>query len=130
MGLVAEVVSGELVVEFQLAPGLVMAHFLLGMVFLADAVVLHQRAGLPDQAGPTPASPATGPSEGMAGRPCALAARPVQLAAAVVAIALGTIVTSTGPHGGRPTRPEFRFSLHSVAQLHGTSVEVLLAVTC
>jgi len=46
-----------------------------------------------------------------------------------VVVALGTIVTSTGPHGGAPDAPRYHFSLHAVAQIHGTSVEVLLAVT-
>ncbi|MBO0731189.1 MAG: hypothetical protein J2P57_18175, partial [Acidimicrobiaceae bacterium] len=49
---------------------------------------------------------------------------------AAVVIVLGTIVTSTGPHGGDPTAPRFHFSLHAVAQMHGTSVEVLLALCC
>ena len=40
VGLVAEVALGALVVEYRLAPGLVMAHFLLGLIFLADAVIL------------------------------------------------------------------------------------------
>ncbi len=44
-------------------------------------------------------------------------------------VVLGTVVTSTGPHGGSPTAPRFHFSLHQVAQLHGTSVEIYLAFT-
>jgi len=43
-------------------------------------------------------------------------------------VTLGTVVTSTGPHGGDPTARRFRFSLHSVAQLHGTSVEIFLVI--
>ncbi len=46
-----------------------------------------------------------------------------------VVVTLGTLVTSTGPHAGAPGVPRFRFSLHTVAQLHGTSVELLLALT-
>jgi cytochrome c oxidase assembly protein subunit 15 len=132
IGLVAEVGLGALVVDFKLAPGLVTAHFLLGMVFLADAVILHQRAGLPDQAGPTPTTPASTatvpPRVWLVGRTPLLFAR-IQLAATALAIALGTIVTSTGPHGGSPDTPRFRFSLHSVAQLHGSAVELLLGIT-
>jgi heme a synthase len=129
VGLLAEVALGALVVDFRLAPGLVMAHFLVGLVFLADAVILHHRAGLPDQPGPTPLSPATVPPKvRLVGRTPLLLAR-VQLAATALAIALGTVVTSTGPHGGAPDTPRFHFSLHSVAQLHGTSVELLLGVT-
>ncbi len=129
LGLLAEVVLGALVVEYKLAPGLVMTHFLLGMVFLSEAVVLHYRAGIVDQpmpgGGPTATVP---PGVVLVGRAPLLLAR-VQLAATAVAIALGTVVTSTGPHGGAPDAPRFHFSLHSVAQLHGTSVEILLGVT-
>jgi cytochrome c oxidase assembly protein subunit 15 len=51
------------------------------------------------------------------------------LALTFVVVVLGTVVTSTGPHAGAPGVPRFGFSLHTVAQLHGTSVEVLLALT-
>ena len=51
------------------------------------------------------------------------------LALTAVVVVLGTVVTSTGPHAGAPGVPRFGFSLHTVAQLHGTSVEVLLALT-
>jgi cytochrome c oxidase assembly protein subunit 15 len=64
----------------------------------------------------------------LVGRTPLLLAR-IQLAATALAIALGTVVTSTGPHGGSPDTPRFHFSLHAVAQVHGTSVELLLAVT-
>ncbi len=129
VGLVAEVALGAIVVDFRLAPGLVTSHFLLGMIFLADAVILHQRARLPDQAGPASESPATVPPKvWLVGSTPLLLAR-IQLAATAVAIALGTVVTSTGPHGGAPGTPRFHFSLHAVAQLHGTSVELLLGVT-
>jgi cytochrome c oxidase assembly protein subunit 15 len=51
------------------------------------------------------------------------------LALTFVVVVLGTVVTSTGPHAGAPGVPRFGFSLHTAAQLHGTSVEVLLALT-
>jgi cytochrome c oxidase assembly protein subunit 15 len=120
-GLVAEVVMGALVVRFKLAPAWVTAHFLLGIAFLAVAVILHHRASIPDHAAARPATPL------VSGRRLLLAR--LQLAATAVAVALGTVVTSTGPHGGSPTAKRFHFSLHSVAQLHGTSVEVLLGIT-
>jgi cytochrome c oxidase assembly protein subunit 15 len=122
IGLLAEVGLGALVVEYKLAPGLVMAHFLLGLVFLADAVVLHHRAGLRD----VDLTRAT--KVRLVGRPQVSLAR-LQLVATAAAITLGTIVTSTGPHGGDPKARRFAFSLHSVAQLHGTSVEILLGIT-
>lgn len=98
-----------------------MAHFLLAMVFLGDAVILHHRAAQPDADRRRRAVPRVGPAAVW------LARLVVVLTAAVVTI--GTVVTSTGPHGGDPHARRFGFSLHSVAQLHGTSVEALLAVT-
>ena len=117
-GLFAEVAMGALVVKYKLAPALVSAHFLLGLAFLAVAVVLYERAGAPDDAAP-PRRLVT---------PTTVALSRILLAATVVVVALGTIVTSTGPHGGDPSARRFRLSLHSVAQLHGISVEVFLLV--
>ena len=93
VGLLAEVVVGGLTVEHKLAPGWVMAHFLLAMVFLADAVVLHYRAALPDT-GPGPTSNAA-----LVSRVQVNLSRLMIVTLAVV-VTLGTIVTSTGPHGG------------------------------
>jgi cytochrome c oxidase assembly protein subunit 15 len=52
-------------------------------------------------------------------------ARLVLVSTAVV-VTFGTLVTSTGPHGGSPQAPRFDFSLHDVAQLHGSSADVLV----
>jgi cytochrome c oxidase assembly protein subunit 15 len=125
-GLLAEVIMGDLVVRYKLAPAWVTAHFLLGIVFLADAVILHHRATIPDDRA-NQANQDAAPVR-LVTRPQLLLSR-LQLTATAVAVALGTVVTSTGPHGGSPTAKRFHFSLHTVAQLHGTSVEVLLAVT-
>ena len=119
VGLLVEVVMGGLVVYSDLNPVLVSIHFLLGLAFLALAVVLHHRAGRPDGA------PAPRPMV----RPAQVWLARLMLAGLVVVVTLGTVVTSTGPHGGSPKAPRFHFSLHSVAQLHGTSVETFLAVT-
>ncbi len=123
-GLIAEVVLGALVVEFKLAPGLVSAHFLLGLIVLADAVILSYRAGLPDdpvlRGRPLPVP--------LVGRAQVMLSRLMLVALALVAV-LGTVVTSTGPHGGSPDTPRFHLSLHRVAQLHGTSAETFLAIT-
>jgi cytochrome c oxidase assembly protein subunit 15 len=121
VGLLAEVALGALVVKDKLAPSLVAAHFLLGLVFLADAVILHQRAALPDDDAGRPRVP-------LVGRTPMLLSRLLLVATAVV-VTLGAVVTSTGPHGGSPDVRRFGFSLHAVAQLHGTSVEVFLAIT-
>lgn len=129
-GLVAEIVLGGLTVEHKLAPGFVTAHFLLALVFLANAIVLHHRAALADDSPPGQPGRARA-----AGRPVAMVSaehlvlsRLLLVACALVCL-LGTVVTSTGPHGGAPQAPRFAFSLHDVAQLHGTSVEVFLFFT-
>jgi cytochrome c oxidase assembly protein subunit 15 len=121
VGLFAEVALGAVLVKAKLAPALVSTHFLLGLVFLANAVILRYRAALPDDSSTT--QPVL-----LVHRSSLLLSR-LMLATAAVVVALGTVVTSTGPHGGDPSAPRFHFSLHSVAQLHGTSVEVFLIVT-
>ena len=118
-GLFAEVAMGALVVYYKLAPALVSAHFLLGLVFLAVAVVLYERAGVPD---------GDNGREPLVSRSTVVLSR-LLLVATTVVVALGTVVTSTGPHGGDPTARRFHLSLHLVAQLHGTSVEVFLVIT-
>lgn len=119
VGLLLEVVMGGLVVYSDLNPTLVSLHFLLGLAFLALSVVLHHRAGRPD------GSPAR---MGLVA-PWQIWIARLLLVALGLAVTLGTVVTSTGPHGGDPKAPRFHFSLHSVAQLHGSSVEGLLVVT-
>lgn len=119
VGLVAEVVLGGIVVYTKLNPVLVSLHFVLGLAFLAVAVVLHQRARLAD--GLEAPRPLVGRMQITLARLC--------LAALTLAVALGTVVTSTGPHGGSPGTPRYHLSLHGVAQMHGTSVEVFLGLT-
>jgi cytochrome c oxidase assembly protein subunit 15 len=118
IGLIAEVVIGAVVVYSKLDPILVSIHFLLGLAFLAVAVVLHQRARLTDDHGP--ATPMVSPAVTWAAG--------AMMAALAVVVTLGTVVTSTGPHGGSPGTPRYHLSLHSVAQWHGSSAEVFLAV--
>ena len=48
LGVIGQIVLGGLVVLFHLFPPLVMGHFVLSMVLVANAVVLHHRAGWPD----------------------------------------------------------------------------------
>ncbi len=116
-GVLGQIVLGGLTVLFELKPGFVMAHFLLSMVLLANAVVLHHRAGRP--AGPT--RPAVGPDLLGLGR--------LAVAAAALVIFLGTIVTSSGPHGGDEDAERLPFLLPDVARLHGIAVMLFLAVT-
>ena len=116
-GVLGQIVLGGLTVLFELKPGFVMAHFLLSMVLLANAVVLHHRSGRP--AGPT--RPAVGSDLLGLGR--------LEVAVAVLVIFLGTIVTSSGPHGGDEDAERLPFLLPDVARLHGIAVMLFLAVT-
>jgi heme a synthase len=128
-GIFAEVVLGGETVLHKLAPPYVMAHFLLAMLLMVDAVVLYYRARQPEQTDGLPAGKARiAPARPLVRRGQVVASR-CMLALTALVVALGTVVTSTGPHAGAPDVPRFGFSLHTVAQLHGTSVEVLLALT-
>ena len=116
-GVIGQIVLGGLTVLFELRPGFVMAHFLVSMVLIANAVVLHHRAGRP--AGPT--RPAVSPDLIALGR--------LEIAAAALAIFLGTIVTSSGPHGGDENAERFPLFLPDVTRFHGIAVMLFLAVT-
>jgi cytochrome c oxidase assembly protein subunit 15 len=116
-GVVGQIVLGGLTVLFKLRPGFVMSHFLLSMVLLADAVVLHHRAGRP-----------AGPTKPVVGRDL-LALGRLEVAAAGLVIFLGTVVTSSGPHGGDEHAERLPFLLTDVARLHGIAVTLFLVVT-
>ena len=130
VGVIGQIVLGGETVLHQLAPQFVMSHFLLTVLLLADAVILRHRAVIADDpAGARPGwARAAGPAVPLVSREHLVMGRLLVVAATIVVV-LGTIVTSTGPHGGSPSAPRFAFSLHDVAQLHGASVEVFLAFT-
>ena len=120
LGVLAQIVLGGEAVRHQLAPPYVMGHFLLSMLLLWDALVLHHRAGQPDA--PTAPALALVPREQIA------MARCTQAAAALV-IVLGTVVTSSGPHGGDPKAKRLPYTVHDVARLHSGAVWLLCALT-
>ena len=115
-GFIGQAVIGGLSVKFGLAPGWVMAHFLLSMVLLWAALLLVHRA--------TPA--ATIPRQ----QPLRRELRALVLLVAVVAsgvLVLGTITTGTGPHAGDSTRHVTRFALplERITQLHADAALLL-----
>jgi cytochrome c oxidase assembly protein subunit 15 len=120
-GVVGQIVLGGLVVLFHLYPPLVMGHFVVSMLLLLDAVLLHHRAGSPDD----------GRWQPVVGRDHVLLGR-VLAAAAAVAIFLGTVVTGAGPHAGSHDGQlveRLPFAIKDVARLHSVSVLLLVAVT-
>ena len=123
-GVAGQVVLGGLVVWYHLSPGLVIAHFLLSMVLVANAVVLHHRAGWSDGS----ESPRGRPPDAATGtrRRDAHMTR-LLMVLAVLAIVSGTLLTGTGPHGGDANVERLQFDIPSLARLHGTAM-VLCAV--
>ena len=117
-GVLAQIVLGGITVLLHLHPVAVMSHFVVSMVLIANAVVLHDRAAQPDHGDYRPA----------AGPRTARWATVVVLAAAVVLVA-GTVVTASGPHGGDEDVRRLGFALRDVARIHGAAVIVFLAAT-
>jgi cytochrome c oxidase assembly protein subunit 15 len=113
-GVLAQILLGGLTVLFELKPQFVMAHFLVSLVLLTNAIVLFRRAGQAD----VPATLAVEPHVRMMGR--------LLLAVGAVVVFTGTIVTATGPHGGDKEAKRFDLYLPDVARVHGTSVVVFV----
>jgi cytochrome c oxidase assembly protein subunit 15 len=115
-GVLGQIVLGGMVVIFHLSPWLVIAHFVLSMVLVWNAVVLRERAGHDGE----PAPPLVSRRSVVLGR--------AVVVAAIVAILSGTIVTGSGPHGGDEDVERLPFLVHSVARVHGVIVMSFLAL--
>jgi cytochrome c oxidase assembly protein subunit 15 len=114
-GVAAQIVLGGITVLTKLTPAVVMGHFLLSMVLVGNAVVLHWRAGMDP------------PYRRVV--PPVVRRHAIAVAAALaVAIATGTVVTGTGPHGGDEKAPRFSFAITTVARVHSAAVIVSVAV--
>lgn len=116
-GVLGQIVLGGLTVLFELRPPFVMAHFLLSMVILANGVVLHWRAGQPDDGRARPLVP---PELQRLGS--------LVLITTALVIFLGTVVTAAGPHGGDEKAVRLDVPLHRAAQVHGFTVVLLLGM--
>jgi cytochrome c oxidase assembly protein subunit 15 len=120
-GVLAQIVLGGLVVLFDLYPPLVMGHFVVSMMLVADAVVLQHRAGQPDGSRAAPAVDAEVRRLGS-----------WLVVWAAVVLALGTVVTGSGPHAGSNEGQfveRLPFALRDAARLHALAVWVLVALT-
>ena len=115
VGVVAQIILGALVVVFDLSPQLVISHFAVSMLLVADAVILHHRTGVPDGARLVPAVAVPVRRMGWA-----------LLVLCVIAIGAGTIVTGAGPHGGDDKVRRLGFAVTDVARVHGIAVMVFL----
>jgi cytochrome c oxidase assembly protein subunit 15 len=115
-GVIGQIVLGGITVLTDLHPAAVQSHFVLSILILTDALVLHHRAG-----------EAPGPYRATV--PGAVR-RWVLVAWGLVGVAIvtGTVVTGTGPHGGDEEARRFGFAVTAVARVH--SITVLVAVGC
>ncbi len=116
-GVLAQAVLGGITVRLDLHWATVMAHFLLSMVLVAGATVLHHRVRTGDVAAEAPDTPSTVP-----------VARLVPWLGAVVLV-LGTVVTATGPHAGDPGTGRLGLAIQEVTRLHSTAVWLTVAAT-
>jgi heme a synthase len=113
-GVVAQIVLGGLTVLFELEPPFVMAHFIVSLLLVTNALVLYQRASEPPGAG-----------RSIVDHRVRVLDRVLLLLAAIV-VTTGTVVTATGPHAGDKKAKRFGFDLETVARIHGTIVIVFL----
>lgn len=120
VGVLAQAILGGLTVIFELKPQFVMAHLLLSLVLLGNAVLLYHRAGQPDEGSDRQRTAVT-PELRLMGK--------VVLAAAGLVVFLGTVVTGSGPHGGDPDVERLNFAVPEVARAHGASVVLFLVLT-
>lgn len=119
VGVVAQAVLGGLTVLFELKPQFVMAHFLVSIVLLANAIVLHRRAGQPD-----------GPAHAVVTPRLVVAGRALLVLVSLVLVS-GTVVTGAGPHSGGGRNDDVaRLDLRipEAARVHGVLVMTFLAV--
>jgi cytochrome c oxidase assembly protein subunit 15 len=117
LGIIGQIVLGGETVKHDLAPQYVMGHFLLSLVLVWNATVLHHRAG-----------EEPGPARRVVSSETVAMARLIA-ASAVLAIFLGTVVTGAGPHAGDETATRLDVDVADVARFHGLSVMLLLVVT-
>lgn len=114
-GFVAQIVLGGITVLTELHPASVMSHFLLSMVLLADAVVLVERAGYPDDR-------RTYRPEDKWERRLPL----LQFIFACAVVVAGTVATNSGPHAGDRSARRFNIVLTDIVRIHSIAGIVLL----
>ncbi len=116
VGVFGQALLGGLTVILKLKPQAVMGHFLLSIVLLSVGLVLHNQAGADMDQEPIPEVSAV-----------AKKLSTLMVMAATSTVFLGTIVTSSGPHGGDDIAERFAYSMRSVVRLHSASAWVLMA---
>lgn len=113
IGVLGQIVLGAFVVLSHLNPWLVLWHFMLSMVLVANAVILHARAGY---------DPVPRRRDGRGYR------WPITILT-IAAIFFGTLVTGSGPHSGSHDGEfieRLPFNIPDIARVHGGTVALLV----
>lgn len=116
-GVIAQIIWGGFTVLTELRPEMVMGHYLISAVLLANATVLVQRAS------------SGGAPLGRDVPDRVLWLSRAMVALMVLAVVTGTVVTNTGPHAGDENAVRFGFDIAHVARIHGLSVVAFALVT-
>jgi cytochrome c oxidase assembly protein subunit 15 len=117
-GVIAQIVLGGIVVLLDLNPVAVQGHFVVSMLLVADAVVLHHRAGEDAAAPRRPVVSSTIRRLGVA-----------LIALGALVILTGTAVTGSGPHAGDEEAHRLPFSVGETARVHGIAMILFLGTT-
>ena len=126
-GVIGQIALGALLVLAKLDPRLTIGHFLLSMVLVGDAVLLHHRASFPDR----PSLP--GCSLLLTSAQVETKRYPLQrfrwllLATAAIVLFAGTIVTGAGPHGGDDRAARLNIAVRSAVRVHSLLAWLLVA---
>jgi heme a synthase len=126
----ANAIVGAMVVKLDLSPVSVIGHFVLSLGAVANAVLLVERAGEPDEAwlgadGHDGVRPERRPQA----LPSVITGCRVLLAAATFVILTGTLVTGAGPHAGDKRADRLPLDLHGIVRLHGIAMVIFLTAT-
>nr|WP_287393340.1 ATP-dependent Clp protease adaptor ClpS [Candidatus Microthrix sp.] len=116
--MVAQIVWGGVTVLTDLNPAVVIGHFLISMVLVWSATVLHARRIARRRRRP----------DAKAGRrSSAVTAATWAAGGALLAVLVtGPIATGTGPHAGDANAPRFGFNISSVVRVHSATAWLLV----
>ncbi len=115
IGVLTQAVMGGITVLLGLTPWTVAAHFLLSMVLIGVAVLVHEWANRPTRIPPV--------RPGLRWATTALA-----VVGALVLVA-GTLVTGAGPHAGDPSTPRLAADIRILALAHADLVWLFVGLT-
>jgi cytochrome c oxidase assembly protein subunit 15 len=118
-GVIAQIILGGLVVNHHLSPKFVMGHFLLSMVLVSNATVLHARAGRAERAVDAPRH----------GDDLVRGLTVLVPVAAAITVFLGTVVTASGPHAGDERASRLDLVVGDVARIHSISAWITVLLT-